>query len=264
MSSAQHPGRAALTELPYEAWIVRRTAANSLHVLHAAVAAGPGEVVIPLPWPEARLLDETPGHDGPASGPLQAPNRAPFSRLWPVAVSMWKERHRIRNEIPYPPPSVEDDEGERGVRLVSRDGLPEALAESLPPSWSFAQKFLLWPAAPERRGITAWLPRSKLRPLAPVALAIEGASSPFRERLANFEMAVATTADLADYYLIDAEQLEALPRRSYELYRRTRLAIPGLLEPNDHLHWARTINNSRQAYIFRFQLYADALREDMP
>lgn len=240
----------ALPQLSYEAWIVRRTSANALHVLHAAVADGPGEVLVPLPWPEVRLLDE-------------APDRVPFSQLWPVSVSMWQERYRHLHGIPKPPPKVADDAGERGARLLSREALPEALAESLPPSWSLAQKFLLWPAAPERRGIATWFSRGRGRPLAPVALAVEGASSPFRERVASFELSITSTAELVDSYVIDPEQLEVLPQGTCYLYHRTGLALPGLLEPSDHLHWRRDKHQSGPAYLARFQLYADALRNYM-
>ena len=47
-----------LAALSYEAWIVRRTSADGLRILYTAVALGAGEVLVPLPWPEARLLEE--------------------------------------------------------------------------------------------------------------------------------------------------------------------------------------------------------------
>ncbi|MFT3775168.1 MAG: hypothetical protein QM820_58215 [Minicystis sp.] len=243
----------SLAPLTYQAFILRRTSANGLRVSHFAVARGPGEVLVPLPW-EARLADET-------------PDRAHVWALWDQAVSRWQFQHHIHDGTPTQPRISRDAgaTGERGVRLLAREALPAPLVGRLPSTWSFARSFLWWPAAPARRGIAAWFSRAKERELAPVALSVEAASSPFRAQQARFEMTVATAAEFADTYLIDAEQLVTVPASGFSRPDHwTGVALPGLAEPSDHLHWCRDDvrrldeGEIPHARLTRLQLYRDA------
>jgi hypothetical protein len=214
-----------LAELRYESWIVRRTSTSALHVLHAAVARGPSEVLVPLPWPEARLLDE-------------APTRAPFWTLWDFVVPWWEPPLQMKGR-PVDPLGSRDaaSAGERVARLLSRSELGPERASRFPSSWDGAQSFLWWPAL---RGLAAWVSRVKDRELAPVALEVEGTSYPFRTKPGRVVITVGTTAEFADFYVIDPEQLVTLPAGGFDSPRHgTGLSLPGWAEPQDHVHWDR-------------------------
>jgi hypothetical protein len=249
-----------INELAYESWLIRRMPNNSLRVLYAAVARGPAAVLVPLPWGEVRILDEV--HD-----------RTAFWRLYAIVVPWWQAKFFAKHPelkgrlIGYSPPGPVGSRdagvtGEQGARLVSRDELTSELASHLPSTWEFAQRFLHWPAQPPRRGLAAWLSRTRARELAPVALLVEGALSADREH-PRFELTVATCAEQADIYLIDPEWLVCVPghRVLSDPYHGTGMTLPGLVDPKDHVHWKQVQTEAPHASRNRFQRYGDAERE---
>lgn len=111
---------AALAPLSYEAWIVRRTSTNGLRVLYAAVAAGPGDVLVPLPWPDVRLLDENPS----------------WALAWKLdaLVTPWRHQHS-RRALPALDTALAEVEKRKlpavtsGGRVVARAELPAGLTD---------------------------------------------------------------------------------------------------------------------------------------
>jgi hypothetical protein len=242
-----------LAPLSYEAWVVRRTSANGLRVLYAAVAAGPGDVLVPLPWPEVRLLDENPS----------------WALVWKldVLVTQWRHQHSRR---PFPAQDTALVEVEKrkppavvsGGRVVARAELPAGLTDLLHPTWGFAQYFVWWPALPAPRGLSAWLPWAKYQHLAPIALAIEGGSLPFRTQGERLEISLASTSEVADLYLIDAEQLVTLPAGGFnDPFCGSGFSLPGLVTPGEHFHWSQSFATPPHANLKIFQRHADAARQ---
>lgn len=232
----------SLAELPYEAWVVRRTSTNGLRVLLAASAHGPDDVIIPLPWPasDVRLLDEQ-------------PTRSAVWALWDAVLQHWPG-FLMPPRRPRPPsPPRGDLSGEPGARLLTRAELSPDLARRIPESWSFAQAFLCWPP---RHGLAAWLSRYNpfhLRSLAPVMLTVENPSGPFRERPSGMDIVVAASSPWVDVYVINTQEVESIPANTGDdcddmIY----VTVPGWAEPSDHVFWRRRWKDDAGAEILRF------------